>query len=126
LYNHEKDPTQPGNKYTTAETRDKEIILLTWNFSHDMWINRNNTEHDHDGNPSKRTKQKIINHIIGITNTRGPQPYTMEELALDKLETIPLPNLKSILITIKSKQRKEKKKGQKNRKKLRQLNNKKK
>jgi hypothetical protein len=124
LFNHEIDKRQPGANHITAETWDRDLILLTWNFAHEMWINRNKIEHDHDGNPNKRAKQKIINHILGIANSKGPQPYKLDELTEEKLQSMPITNLKSIHTTIKQKIKKKKKQEHKNRKKLRQLNRK--
>jgi hypothetical protein len=108
IFNYEIDNTQPHRKNITAESWDKEIILLTWEFAHNMWISRNQIEHDTDGNTNKKTKEKIIEHIIGISQAKGSSPYQMNELTYDKLIKMPIPNLKSIQNNIKMKRRREK------------------
>jgi hypothetical protein len=123
LFNHEIDNNQANRNNFSAESWDKEIILLTWEFTHNIWITRNKIEHDTEGKPNIKTKQKIIEHILGISNIKGPQPYTIEELTNDKLITMTTPNLRTILENIKMKRRREKKKRQKTRKKLREIHN---
>jgi hypothetical protein len=45
LFNFEHDNTTPGNKHRTAETWDRDIITITWNFVHEVWLQRNFTEY---------------------------------------------------------------------------------
>jgi hypothetical protein len=32
-------------------------------------------EHDHEGNPNQNIKEKIISHIIGIAEIKGPEKH---------------------------------------------------
>jgi hypothetical protein len=52
-------------KHATSEKWAVDMILLTWNFIFDLWIQRNKYEHDETGNPILRKKDKLIEIIRG-------------------------------------------------------------
>jgi hypothetical protein len=72
------------------ETWATEIILLTWEYVHKTWLKRNKTEHDEDGQPEYRKKEKIIEIILGgCQRLERDKGYRNEELEKEKLINIP-------------------------------------
>jgi hypothetical protein len=63
LQNHDIAPKISGLRFDTANKGAKELILLTWAFAYDCWLTRNEIEHDTNGDPDTRKKEKLIANI---------------------------------------------------------------
>jgi hypothetical protein len=102
LQNYDIKNSDSGIKYNSSEKWAKEIIILTWEFIHSMWLERNSCEHDLQGEPEKRKKEKLIEVIIGESEIMEYQDYPKEELDKEKLLQLPKENLQMIENNLKN------------------------
>jgi hypothetical protein len=84
----------------------KEIIILNWKFVHNCWIYRNTIEHDTDRSPKTQKKEKIIEHILRISEKRDYKVYRKIEMKNEVLMKLPMENLIMIEINIKNDKKK--------------------
>jgi hypothetical protein len=56
LQNHDIKTTDTGIRLNSAKKWSKELILLSWEFTHNCWLVRNECEHDTNGDPETRKK----------------------------------------------------------------------
>jgi Zn finger protein HypA/HybF involved in hydrogenase expression len=113
LFNYDIKNNNSGIKFNSAEKVAKEMIILTWEFVHDCWLTRNKLEHDTDGDPETRKKEKVIEIILGESENTNYETYKKMELENDTLIRLPLENLQMLEINIKNekkRRRTEKKK----------------
>jgi hypothetical protein len=62
------------------------MILLTWEYRHKNWLERNKTETDEDGLPEYKKNEKIIEIILGKTQRlERDKGYKNEESEKEKL-----------------------------------------
>jgi hypothetical protein len=111
LINHDLQHTDAGIKHNSSTRFAKEVILLTWNYIYDVWTERNKCEHDEDGSPDLRRKEKLIETIQGISLQMNYQVYTNDELEYETLITLPVENL--VMIETNLKNARESKKNRK-------------
>jgi hypothetical protein len=102
LQNYDIKNSDSGIKYNSSEKWAKEIITLTWEFIHSMWLERNSCEHDLQGEPEKRKKEKLIEVIIGESEIMKYQEYPKEELDKENLLQLPKENLQMIENNLKN------------------------
>jgi hypothetical protein len=60
------------------------------------------SEHDLEGKPEARVKEKLVCEILGISRETEYITYAKEELRIAELKKAPIDNLKIILNNIKS------------------------
>jgi hypothetical protein len=114
LVNYDIQHKDSQIRHNSVEKWAKEIILLNWDFAHSIWLSCNKHEHDEEGKPGERIKEKIIEVILGISRAMEYMTYSKEELTIRELKKSPLDNLKIILTNIKNdRTRKNKKKRKK-------------
>jgi hypothetical protein len=71
----------------------KQIIKATWNFVLNSWQIRNNIEHDNDGEPIKRSKEKIIERILWIQKQISPEKeHPFKHVTKEDIMRLPLEN----------------------------------
>jgi hypothetical protein len=111
LFDHDIQNNDSGIKFNTAERIANEIIQHTWEFVSKMWRERNKVEHDEEGEPEVRKKEKVIEIIKGISEMTHYPIYSEDEINSDTLLSLPLDNLKMIEINLKNaRERKRKEK----------------
>jgi hypothetical protein len=96
LYNHDIAMDKLKLTTTDAEQWGKKCLTIIWKFVIDMWRQRNETEHNLDGETSKIAKRKEIEQILWIINAvkeyKEIHPYmNATEISLEKY---PINNLK--------------------------------
>jgi hypothetical protein len=77
------------------------------------WTHRNKIEHDEDGSPETQKKEKIIEHLLGISKNMQYEVYKKVEMKQEVLMKLPIENLIMIEINLKN----EKNKSREDRKK---------
>jgi hypothetical protein len=102
LQNYDINQNDSGKKYATSIAWAKEIILLTWDLIHQIWIERNNSEHDSAGCPEIRKKEKLIETIQGESYRMQYAIYSELETGTEKLIQLPEDNLKMIKQNLKN------------------------
>jgi hypothetical protein len=78
-----------------------EIIALTWELIHNLWLKRNEIEHDVKGHPEQRKKDKIIEIVRGESIRMDYEVYSKEELENETLGNLPIENLNMIKQNLK-------------------------
>jgi hypothetical protein len=53
--------------FNTPEKWGIVVISLTWEYVYNTWHERNSTEHNENGAPEIRKKEKVTEHILGIS-----------------------------------------------------------
>jgi hypothetical protein len=94
--------SESGKKYATSTGWAKKIILLTWELIHQIWIERNNMEHDSAGCPETRRKEKLIEIIQGESIQMNYEIYPEQETTTESLGLLPEDNLKMIKQNLKN------------------------
>jgi hypothetical protein len=87
---------QSGNRLRrmTAEKWGKDLLLIIWNFVYECWRERNEAEHDTNGDPTARKKLKIIEHIKWLVKySKVCQKHTYYDKERENLGKLPLNNL---------------------------------
>jgi hypothetical protein len=102
LQNHDIIHNESGKKYATSTGWAKKIILLTWELIHQIWIERNNMEHDSVGCPETRRKEKLIEIIQGESIQMNYEIYPEQETTTESLGLLPEDNLKMIKQNLKN------------------------
>jgi hypothetical protein len=102
LVNHDIKNQDSLIKYNSSEKWAREIILLNWDFAYSIWNLRNKNEHDLEGKPELRAKEKILDEILGISKETEYSTYSRDELRIHELKQSPMDNLKIILLNIKN------------------------
>jgi hypothetical protein len=110
LQNYDVMSVDSGIKHNTAEKWANVLIILTWEFIHSMWLERNNCEHDMLGNLEIRKKEKLIEFIVGESRNMDYQEYPQEEIDKELLLQLPKENLQLIEITLKNARKSKRKK----------------
>jgi hypothetical protein len=113
LVNYDINHKNSNIRYNSVEKWAKEVILLNWELAHNIWLSRNQNEHDSEGNPTERIKEKLIEEILGISRETEYRTYSKEELKISDLKKSPTDNLKIILINIKNDRTRRNKKRKK-------------
>jgi hypothetical protein len=111
LLNHNLKNVDSGIKHSSPEKWAIEVIMLTWDLIYNIWLLRNKCEHDHNGDPEKRKKEKLIEVIQGESAIMNYEIYSLEELETDELLGSPIENLEMLVANLKNekeRQRKEK------------------
>jgi hypothetical protein len=94
LYNH--DISVPTNivKYPSTKRWGKELLKITWQFVLECWYSRNLCEHDTDGDPITRAKDKLVEEILwNIKNKEESVPSQYKTLKYEELIIQPKDNL---------------------------------
>jgi hypothetical protein len=102
LQNHDIIHNISGKQNTTSKKWAKEIINLTWELIHQLWLERNNTEHGLLGCPEIRKKEKLIEIIQGESEKMQYAIYTASETMKENLVQLPVENLKMIQENLRS------------------------
>jgi uncharacterized protein YejL (UPF0352 family) len=102
LMNYNISSIDSGIKFNTSLKWAKEIILLTWNFIHEVWLERNKCEHDTDGDPEKRKKEKLAETIQGESELLKYSVYAKSEVGLEILLNMPTNNLVMLVYNLKN------------------------
>jgi hypothetical protein len=102
LQNYDIKHTDSGKIYPTSKKWAEEIVLLTWELIHQIWLERNNTEHDLAGNPEIRSKEKLIEIIQGESQKIDFNIYPASEITKENLVILPVENLKMIKENLKN------------------------
>jgi hypothetical protein len=111
LFNYNITTIDSGIKFNSSEKWAKDLILLTWEFLHEIWLERNKCEHDIDGDPTIRAKEKLIEIIKGESELLNYATYQRDEVELEVLINMPIENLQMLINNLKNakeQQRKEK------------------
>jgi hypothetical protein len=98
MYNY--DIQKPSNivRYPSSRRWGKEIIKLSWKFMLDCWYIRNECEHDTNGDPIGRAKEKMIEEIKWIVETKNDNiPVEIRKVAHAELIGQPRENLAMML-----------------------------
>jgi hypothetical protein len=111
LQNYDIQNSDSGIKYNSPEKWAKELILLTWEFIHSMWLERNNCEHDLQGTPELRKKEKLIEIIMGESEIMEYQDYPKDEINMELLIQLPKENLQMIEYNLKNAKRSRRRKS---------------
>jgi hypothetical protein len=113
LHNYTIKHTDCNNKFNKSEKWANDIIMLTWDFVYDIWNIRNKIEHDEEGDPNNRKREKLKEVIWGISEQMEHKVYNKEEVSEEKLSKLSLGNLEMIENNLKNergRRRKNKKK----------------
>jgi hypothetical protein len=102
LVNYDIETTNSGIKFNSSEKWANDIIHLNWDFLFNMWIERNKIEHDSDGDPELRKKEKIIEIIQGESKMLPHSLYSPAELTMEHLIALPKDNLVMVEHNIKN------------------------
>jgi hypothetical protein len=113
LVNYDIETIKTGKKFNSSEKWETDIIKLNWDFVYDMWIERNKIEHDTNGDPELRKKEKIIEIIQGEFHLANNVNYTLEVLTSEKLISLPMENLVMIEHNIKNAKNSKRKENEK-------------
>jgi hypothetical protein len=98
LYQYDIETKEHNQKYVTVEKWDKEIVRIGWDFVLEAWSHRNNIEHDNEGDPKTRKKEKIIGKILWkIKNAKVKLPYKYNKIDEDSLKKCPIANLEMLI-----------------------------
>jgi hypothetical protein len=92
LYNYDKDHSNIPLYNPSASKWGKSVIEETWKFILESWEIRNTIEHDSDGNPQLRLKEKLCRKIKWIEQ-QITQPHEYEDISMDELLKLPEANL---------------------------------
>jgi hypothetical protein len=96
LQNHDISTMDSGIRYNSSKKWATEIITLTWEIIHKLWLKRNVIEHDVKGHPEQRKKDKIIEIIRGESIRMDYVVYSKLELENEALSKLPIENLHMI------------------------------
>jgi hypothetical protein len=102
LVNHDVKNIDSGIKFNSSQKWAKEVINMNWEFIHDIWLIRNKTEHDEDGCPEKRAKEKLVEIIAGESIKENYVTYSEDEVEIGVLMNLPIDNLVMIERNIKN------------------------
>jgi hypothetical protein len=81
----------------TTEQWGIEIVKMGWEFILESWTYRNETEHDSEGDPQNRNKEKLIGKILWkIKNTTVVLPYKYKKIDEESLKKCPIMNLEML------------------------------
>jgi hypothetical protein len=114
LIRHDIKNIDSGIRHNTPIKWATEIIKLNWNYVHDCWKQRNIIEHDAEGSPETRKKEKIVEHLLGISEKMNYKVYKKVDMTNEVLMQLPIENLIMIEINLKNdknKSREDKKKN---------------
>jgi hypothetical protein len=102
LYQHDIQTKQHMIKYPSPQRWGAEIITITWNLVLDCWYERNNWEHDNNGDKTTRLKEKRSDEIIWIIKTYPDDtPIQYLNITKDKLMDLLTENLDIMLEQLK-------------------------
>jgi hypothetical protein len=111
LQNYDNKTQDTGTKYKLSEKWAKEKIILTCEFIYNSWIERNNSDHDTEGDLVIRKKQKIIEIIIGESEKLDKsEGFKKEDLERVRLMQLPIENLQRIELNQKNAKKRQNKK----------------
>jgi hypothetical protein len=96
LQNYDISTIDSGTQYNSSKKWALEIIALTWELIHNLWLKRKETEHDALGHPEQRKKEKIIEIIRGESIRMDYEVYSKVELENEALGNLPIENLHMI------------------------------
>jgi hypothetical protein len=102
LQNYDIIHNKSGKQHTSSKKWATEIMNLTWEVIHQLWLERNNSEHDSLGCPEVRCKEKLIEIIQGESIRMNYQIYSETDTMQENLEQLPVENLKMIQQKLKS------------------------
>jgi hypothetical protein len=77
------------------------VISVTWENMYNTWHERNSKEHDKNGAPETRKKEKVIEHITGISKKMEYHLYKENELDDTTLLVLPIENLQIMELNLK-------------------------
>jgi ribonuclease HI len=102
LYQHDIQTKQHMIKYPSPKRWGAEIIAITWNLVLDCWYERNNWEHDNNGDKTTRLKEKRSEEITWIIKTYPDDtPIQYLNITKEKLMDLPTENLDIMLEQLK-------------------------
>jgi hypothetical protein len=102
LVNYDISTVKSGIRFNSSEKWAKDIIKLNWDFVYQMWVERNRIEHDMNGDPELRKKEKLIEIIQGEYNLLNLDIYQVDEMTSEQLQSLPIDNLTMIETNIKN------------------------
>jgi hypothetical protein len=102
LQNYDIKHNDSGKIYATSKKWAEEIVGLTWELIHQIWLERNIIEHDSAGNPEIRSKAKLIEIIQGESQKMDFNLYPESDITHDNLVCLPVENLKMIQQNLKN------------------------
>jgi hypothetical protein len=84
-----------GPRIMDAEQWGTKIIVKTWDFVRSSWKIRNDGEHDNNGDPLRKQKEKLIRKILWCKTQINTFPNNyLRNLTAESLQGLPLENLK--------------------------------
>jgi hypothetical protein len=101
LVNHDILTVDSGIKHNTSEKWGKEIMGINLEFAHNMWLERNKSEHDEEGQPENRKKEKLVEIIRGKYE-KVEDLYDANEMEVECLMVMPVANLQMMEKNIKN------------------------
>jgi hypothetical protein len=90
LINYDINTIDSGIKFNTSEKWANEMITAVWEYVYNNWHARNSIEHDKNGDPECRKKEKVIEHILGISEKMDYKLYKQKELVDPTLIGLPI------------------------------------
>jgi hypothetical protein len=105
LRNHDLQNPMTQTRYTTAEKWAVDMIIATLEYVHGVWLQRNKYEHDLDGDPVLRRKEKLIETIRGEYKENDHNMYSTEDIEYDVLKKCNEDSLKAMCLHIKNGQK---------------------
>jgi hypothetical protein len=72
------------------------IIVATWEFIYEIWIVRNKIEHDKEGKPEIRKREKLVEIIVGKSEIINYDTYSKKDVEMGVLTALLVENLQMI------------------------------
>jgi ribonuclease HI len=86
----------------SASRWGKQIITETWKFVLLSWTIRNNVEHDNEGEPLKRRKEKLVEQIMWIkSHIKEDKEYPLKNIKKEDIMSMPIENIAAMAEQIK-------------------------